>query len=463
MNVIAKTWRGFSLASQFALAGSVVLLAGMLVIGVWVTGEIEEGVTRNSAATTAHYMESVLAPLAQELAASDTLSPSARRAINEILINTPTGERLATIKIWKSGGLVVYSSDPSIIGARFEPTNSLLAALNGEIVAHFDDLNDEEDANENELGVPLLEIYSPIREAWSGKVIAVAEFYVIATALQDDLFRARFTSWLVVAAVTVTMLGLLFGIVLRGSRTIEAQQVAQANRLEELSRLVEQNDSLRVRVQRASSRAAEYNERYLRRISAELHDGPAQLLALASLRLDGVGPAADDENLRIIKSSLEDAMRDIRGICRGLSLPELEDMSLPTILRTVVEAHAKRTGSDVSLTMGTEEPDLSQSLKICIFRFVQEGLNNAYHHAGNSAQKVESRIQDGILHLSVSDSGPGFSPAEIPAPSERGGLGLTGLRERTESLGARFEIHTAPGEGTRLEMIAELNAEEQHE
>ncbi len=465
---VVRTWRRLSLAGQFALMGSLVLLAGMLAIGFWVTKQIEDGVTRNTASATALFMESVLAPLSQELATSDELSRGARRAVYEILLNTEIGDRLAAFKIWKADGLVVYSSEPSIIGTRFEPTDSLRAAAAGEVVAHLDDLNDEEDAHERALGLPLLEIYSPIRQAWSGRVIAVAEFYEIATELQDNLFRARLTSWLVVAAYTLSMFGLLFGIVLRGSRTIEVQRVAQATRLDELSRLVEQNDALRERAQRASSRAAEHNERYLRRISAELHDGPAQLLALASLRLDdGIGPAADEgvspSSLHIVKASLDDAMRDIRDICRGLSLPALESMTLPTILRTVVDAHRKRTGSDVRLVMGTEEPKLSQSLKICIYRFVQEGLNNAFRHASGADQKVESRVEDGVLRLCVSDSGPGFAATDAAAPTGHGGLGLAGLQERAESLGARFGIHAAPGEGTRLEMLVELNAGDRHE
>lgn len=459
---VVRAWRGLSLAGQFALAGSLVLLAGMLAIGFWVTRQIEDGVTRNTASATALYMESILAPLSQELASSDMLSPGARRAVDEILLNTAIGDRLAAFKIWKPGGLVVYSSEPAIIGSRFEPTDRLRAAWAGQVIGHFDDLHDEENVNERALGLPLLEIYSPIREAWSGRVIAVAELYEIATGLEDDLFRARLTSWLVVAAVTLSMFGLLFGIVLRGSRTIEAQHAAQAKRVDELARLAEQNDVLRVRVQRASSRATEHNERYLRRISAELHDGPAQLLALASLRLDGVVPAADGgdspSDLQVVKSSLDDAMRDIRDICRGLSLPALESMTLPAILRTAVEAHSKRTGSDVDLTMGMEEPALSQSLKICVYRFVQEGLNNAFRHAGGAGQQVESCVEGGALRLRVSDSGPGFTADNAPAPSGHQGLGLAGLRERVESLGARLEIRSAPGEGTRLEMTAELSA-----
>lgn len=109
------------------------LLAGMLAIGFWVTRQIEDGVTRNTASATALYMESILSPLSRELASADALSPVARRAIDEVLVKTAFGERLAAFKIWKEGGLVVYSSEPSIIGSRFEPTDNLRAAWAGEV------------------------------------------------------------------------------------------------------------------------------------------------------------------------------------------------------------------------------------------------------------------------------------------------------------------------------------------
>ena len=317
------------------------------------------------------------------------------------------------------------------------------------------------------MDLPLLEIYSPIREAWSGRVIAVAEFYEIASELEEELFQARLISWLVVAAVSLSMFGLLFGIVLRGSRIIETQRAAQSRRVKELARLAEQNDTLRLRVQRASNRVVEYNERHLRRISAELHDGPAQLLALASLRLDGILPAVTSHkallDLKIVTSSLDDAMRDIRDISRGLSLPAIERMTLSEILHTVVEAHQKRTSSEVHLILGREEPELSQSLKICLYRFVQEGLSNAFRDAGGMGQKVEASVTNGALHLSVSDSGPGFAPSEITIPTDKGGLGLTGLRERVESLGASFSIQSKPGRGTRLEMTADIGAGDKHD
>lgn len=459
-----ERWRGLSLARQFALMGSVVLLAGMLVIGFWVTRQIEAGVTRNTAVATALYMESFLAPLSQDLARSDTLSVGARIAIDEIMMTTTFGERLAAIKIWKPGGLVVYSTDRSIEGERFEPTDNLRAAWRGQVSAEFDELHDAEDAGERAMGEPMLEIYSPIREAWSGRVIAVAEFYEIASELEDNLFRARLNSWLVVALVSLAMFGLIFGIVLRGSRTIEVQRAAQEQRMDELWRLNAQNNALRQRVLRASNRAAELNERHLKRIGAELHDGPAQHLALASLRLDALRPAAEGdgaaEELEVVKSSLDDAMRDIRDISRGLSLPALDGMTLSEVLDSAVESHRRRTASEVALTMGEDCPDLPQSIKICIYRFVQEGLSNAFRHAGGVGQAVECRLDATALHVTVSDAGPGFTHTEAPCgPVSDGGLGLAGLRDRIESLGARFEIHSAPGQGTGLELIVEFGGE----
>jgi hypothetical protein len=99
-----------SLAQQFMLAGACVLAAGMLAIGFWVTDQIERGVTRNSAISTALYMDSVISPLVQELGASDELSPAARAEVDEVLTSSPLGQRLVSFKIWQKGGRVACAS-----------------------------------------------------------------------------------------------------------------------------------------------------------------------------------------------------------------------------------------------------------------------------------------------------------------------------------------------------------------
>jgi signal transduction histidine kinase len=420
----------------------------MLVIGLWVTRQIEDGVTRNTAAATALYIDSVIAPLLQNVT---DLSPGARRALDETLSQGALGSRLVSFKIWLEGGLIAYSSEPSLIGKRFSPSRNLREAWSGHVSAEFNDLDKEESELERAKGVPLLEVYSPIREPWSGKVVAVIEFYEIAHDLEDTLQQVRLRSWFVVAAVTLCMIGLLCGIVFRGSRLIRDQRRALEERVADLSRLLGQNEDLRRRVQGASGRAAALNERYLKRVSADLHDGPAQLLALASLRLDSAPVAsagtAQTNELEAIRAFLDEAMREIRNICRGLTLPQLEVLKLPELLKSVVVAHEQRTGTNVALSVPHEAPPLTQSEKICIYRFVQEALANAFRHAGGVGQAVVADVANGLISLSVSDQGPGFDVGRGAGE----GLGIAGLRERVESLGGEFAIESSPS-GTRLTM-----------
>ena len=93
---------------------------------------------------------------------------------------------------------------------------------------------------------------------------------------------------------------------------------------------------------------SEQSEQNMRRVSAELHDGPAQALAVASLRLESLmkraGVAAGDAEAAGLRTVLGDALGDLRNICRGLSLPELQGRSLRDTLEAAIGAHERRTG-----------------------------------------------------------------------------------------------------------------------
>ncbi len=444
--------KGLSLARQFALAAAGVLLFGMSTIGFWVSGRIEDSVIHNAATATALYVDSIIAPLTQELAKADTLGEGARLALSETLAQGVLSEKLFAFKIWKPDGTIVFSNEDSAIGKRFDMTEGLMAAKAGKIHAEFNELDDPENEVERQSGIPLLEIYSPIREPWSGEIIGIAEFYENAGDLQSELANARLQSWLVVGAVTLAMLALLFGIVARGSRLITRQRAALDEKVTTLSTLLAQNQALRRRADQATHRTADLNERYLRRISAELHDGPAQLLAFASLRLGSILPAGSgDPDAERVRTALDDAMRDIRNICRGLTLPELDTLRVEDVLKRVIAAHESRTGTRVVFDCQPQLPDLSKAEKICAYRFVQETLNNAVRHAGGVGQKIRaSAARDGI-EITVSDEGPGFDRR-----SAGEGLGLLGLEERIAGLGGTLDIDTQ--NGTRLTMRLPGNA-----
>lgn len=454
-----RAWAGMSLATRFALAAGVVLLLATGAIGAVVTARIEAAVVRNAANATALYMESVIAPISQQLATSDELSPGAKRALEEIFANTPLGQSVASYKFWRRDGRVIWAENPELVGQTFPPDEDLRLAWEGEVVASFDDLDEAENEAEAATGLPLVEIYSPIREAWSGEVIAVAEFYEVAPELRRDLRAARRGAWAAVAGTVLALGSVLYAIVLGGSRTIEAQRAALDARLGELRELSERNTELRLRVQAAAGRAAEGADRTMRRIGADLHDGPAQDLAYAMLRLDALrghlpeGPA--QEEAEGVSGALQGAMREVRSLSRGLQLPDIAGRPVAEVIRAAVDAHEARTGQAVARHLsGGREPPLGAAAKVCVFRFVQEGLANASHHAGGLGLEVEAEWGPEGLRLALRDRGPGL-PDPLPRPEDGRGMGLAGLRDRVESLGGTFAALTRPDGGTELSMTLE--------
>lgn len=452
--VLAGLWARFSawpLHLRFALVGGLVSIIGMMVLGAFVSSRIEAGVVRNSAISTAVYMESFIAPLSQELAAQDELSAESRQRLRTMLSQPGVEDLVLSVKLWKKGGYVAYASDPHLIGQTFTPTEHLRQAWSGDLIASFDELEDAESASERNIGVPLLEVYNPIHSIVTGEIIAVAEFYQNASELQHDLTVSRISAWAMVAKVSAATFLALFGIVLAGSRTIARQHTELRQQIDEITRVSEQNAQLRQKVLTASERAATLNEEVLRRVGVELHDGPAQAVALANLRIGKLSQPGDNGETVIIRDALEQALTDIRGLARGLVLPELEGKSVSSVIRRAADAHAERTGTEVILDSAAQAAECKAPLPllICVYRFVQEGLMNAWRHADASGQTVSWDIQGHKLTVVVSDTGPGFSPEEATG---KGRIGLDGLRERVQSVGGEFQIDSTIGQGTRLVM-----------
>lgn len=430
----------------------------MWIVGLWVTSQIRDGVITNAASTTALYVDSVISPLLPDMRRSEELTDGVKQALDETLDQGVLGKRLASFKLWRRDGKILYATDSTLIGRVYAPGKNLLGAFGGSVAAEFNNLDATERQEQTEATSPMLEVYSPIREPWSGDVVAVSEFYEVADDLHATLRSTLWSSSLVVAGATMMALALLFGIVLRGSRTIATQRSNLEVKVGELEDLLAQNSSLRRRVQRAAGRATAINERLLRRIGADLHDGPAQLVALAALRLgspllsDPVTPTPLREaEIVNIHGTLDDALREIRAICHGLVLPQIETSAVVDILKLAAAEHERRTSSTVALDLADDMPEFGTSEKICIYRFAQEGLNNAWRHGQGKDQTLRALIKGRKFQVQVTDSGPGFNN------SSSEGLGLAGLRERIESIGGHFETLSG-ATGTRLTISLSLES-----
>ncbi|MCF6326389.1 MAG: histidine kinase [Devosiaceae bacterium] len=452
-----KIWKNLNLTQQFGLTAGLVMVTGMLVIGFWVAEEIERGVTLNAGISSALYMDTYVAPLAVDLRDSDTLSIGPVLALDEVFLAPLIVERLLAVQIWKPDGTIVYADDLAIMGQNMDPSPGLIAASKGEVFSEYFARGELSEIHGNPVDVPVLEIYSPIRLPWSDEVVAVLEFYENASSVEHTLSAARTRSWLVVGASTLVMTLALLGIVHSGSILIDRQK-------RELRKGAKENANLARRVEKASGKSAELSEQHLRRVSADLHDGPAQLVSLAALRIGGLPLAKNDKKtekeVADISKALDDAMREIRNICRGLSLPEIENQSLSEILKSVVDSHTARTGMAVQRDIEEISVELKPHEKICIYRFFQEGLNNAFRHGGGKDQRVEvNRVDSSGIRFAVLNSFNGKNKASNARDVTEMGLGLTGLAKRVEALGGQFGFECSVEDGARLQMILNIGAE----
>lgn len=447
------TWQRLSLEWRFNLASLGILLLSGLVLGWWVGEAIEVGVVHRSAAATALYVENFIVTELQELDDKDWLSDYHVAKLERLLASTPLGREIVAIRIWGPGGRIVYGEGE---GETFPIKNEQARAWQGAIVSEISDLDDEENAEQRTRFSHLLETYTPIRVEGSDRVIAVAEFYGSVTALEREIRVAQRQSWGIVSAVILISYALLVGLVRQGSRTITRQDAELRQRLSDLDGLLAQNQRLSERVTRAASRTTALNERFLRRISADLHDGPAQDLSFALLRFDSVASALPDgahthAQLGVVQTSLQRATQEIRNIAHGLRLPELEPLTLPGVVSRAVREYERRSSQKVALTL-TNVPDMAPlPLKITVYRLIQEALNNAFKHGGGCTQTVNvtlngSTLDLRTLNLSITDNGRGFALGDTLSGDH--GLGLVGMRERVESLGGVFSIETSPGAGT---------------
>jgi signal transduction histidine kinase len=191
------------------------------------------------------------------------------------------------------------------------------------------------------------------------------------------------------------------------------------------------------------------NEQALRRIGADLHDGPGQALGLALLRLDLLRQALPQaaEDVAVVEGAVQDAMGELRAISSGLRLPSLATLDVREVAERAVRAHMRRSNTHVELSVDGRPSQAPLSVKITLFRALEEALSNATRHGQGRGVVAHVQGENAGLSLTVSDQGPGFAPEAVPS---EGHLGLANLRERAELLGGTFEVTSAPGEGTTL-------------
>jgi signal transduction histidine kinase len=450
-------------ARQFQVASFFVLMLGMGGTGWWLSRQIEDRVMWNTVTINTLYIESFVTPLLQDLDNVSTMTQPDIQSVNNILHHTSLGKQLAAFIIWGQNGHILYSSDPTQIGKTYVPHEDLRAALGGQVAWELVGATDEDHIPKQRMSQRLLAMYTPVRLGETNQVIAVAEFYQAFDPLELDIAATQRQTWLAIGGATLLMYLLLYGFVQQASDTIIRQESALSTQVVQLTTLLRQNDELHNRMQQATHRAATMNERLLRRISADLHDGPLQDLGAAILHFDRVSAdyeqypeRAGSRHAAIVQRSLSQVIQEIRAICSGLGMPQLSASDTGSVIAHVVKSHEQRTGTKVQLEIQDLPEDSIPSIKVTLYRILQESLSNAARHGQGLGQRVVVSGSEEEITIQVSDCGPGFDTSQFYDTGDH--LGLAGMRDRVESLGGRFEIRSALGKGTLLRVSLPLSS-----
>lgn len=461
---LQQVWHRMSLSMQFLAAAALVVSMAMVGLGAWAGERIQSSATRSAAEAGAMFLQAFLQPYVQDIPATGPLEPEVTAKLDGLLATDPT-KPFMMLKIWRLDNRLVYTSNRNIFSD--EPAEAeIRTAAQGGLASHIEELSEAVKDVSPEQNVLLLEVYAPLFRTGTNEIVAVGEFYQSAAGLLLEQQHTRNLTWLIVCAITVFMLGVLFLIVLQGSRTIESQQRRLERQYVEANALANQNSRLRRVAERARVDASEANEDFLSRIGSDMHDGPIQTLSLLMLSLqygrDGndVDRSAPESEIAIAEPNTIGLARvlygELRDLAVGLILPEIREATLPDVFRLAVRRYEGTTGAQVKLTLRDLPEDATHAIKICGYRIVQEALGNGFRHADGKGQRVSAGASGGRLRILVIDEGPGFD-STASGSDGRQRLGLVGMRNRVKSLKGKLSVRSRPGSGTRIGVVLPLD------
>jgi signal transduction histidine kinase len=206
----------------------------------------------------------------------------------------------------------------------------------------------------------------------------------------------------------------------------------------------------------------------MRRISRELHDELAQILATLRIETDRLREAAADtpagaaseSRLMAMRSLLDEAVTSTRRIASDLRPLVLDDLGLVAAVQWLVQNFTQRTGVACELTLDPPDIELDEPYATATFRMLQESLTNISRHAHASHVEVSLAREHDWVVLTVRDDGVGFDPAR---PRKPGSFGLAGLRERAYLVDGELRIDSSPGRGATIEVRIPLQAAHERE
>jgi len=153
---------------------------------------------------------------------------------------------------------------------------------------------------------------------------------------------------------------------------------------------------------------------------------------------------------------------EARRALRALRASPLKDLGLPLAIKELAESAAERAGTTLELQLPDRMAVIpSLSTEQGIYRIAQETLENIVRHAGARSIWVRLNEVDRCIRLVIEDDGLGIGSGGLSAAGDEAGdrLGIRGMRERTQLIGATLDISSREGQGTRVELVVPIEEE----
>jgi two-component system, NarL family, sensor kinase len=359
--------------------------------------------------------------------------PAALTGFNDAMRQYVIQGSLVRVKVWRADGRIVYSDEPRLIGRTFPLGPDEQEALTEQNTdSEISDLAAPENEFERSFQ-KLLEVYVGIRSTDGEPVLFEAYFRYDAVALAGQAQWRRYAP--------PTLGGLL------------ALQLVQIPFAWSLARRLQRQQRDRSRL---LQHAVDASDAERRRIAGELHDGVVQDLtgltyALDAARLSAPDPGRDAELVRRTGAQLRVSTGELRSLLVDIYPPSLGDEGLPASLHELA-AGLERTGVAVNLDVD-QTAGLPLGAASVLFRCAQEILRNVAAHSDAREVQLIATYDGSTASLVIDDDGRGFDESGLAARAAGGHIGLRSLGDLVADSGGRLTIRSAPGQGTRAEVV----------
>ncbi len=186
-------------------------------------------------------------------------------------------------------------------------------------------------------------------------------------------------------------------------------------------------------------------------ISRELHDDINQRLALLAIDLERWSHDASTnevtELVRHTRARITEIAQDVQGLSHRLHSSKLDYLGLATAAKSFCRELSEKTKVEIVFGDAGIPRTLSKEVSLCLFRVLQEGLQNAVKHSGVRSFTVDLQGTEESIELTVADTGNGFEEQDA---FTRHGLGLISMRERLQLVNGELSVKSKPGAGTTI-------------